>query len=396
MGCRIKCCLRPAEIGSFSCRDLSRGNKHDLFTLVVLGRYLYIWFLWAIVVSDFLPFEIDKHLSAESIALLIFVLWHCFNSRWIVGWGIKFDLGPAERIALLIFALWLCFSSPWIVCLGKISDLGRAEIASFSFRDLSRPNKSDLLWLVVSARYLHLLFLWAIVFSDFLPLEIHKHLRAESIALLISVFWHSFNSRWIVDWSIKSYLGAAESLALLIFVLWHCFKSRWIVGVSIKPYSGPAEIASLSFRDLIRRNRQDLFWLVVSARSLYIVFLKAIVVWLFLSLEIHKHLRAESIALSIFVLWHCFNTRWIVGWNIKFYLGPAKIASFSCRGLSRHNTDDLFWLVVSARYLYILFLWAIVVSDFLPFEIHKHLRAESIALLIFLLWHCFNSRWIVY
>ena len=76
----------------------------------------------------------------------------------------------------------------------------------------------------------------------------------------------------------------------------------------------------------------------------------------FLPLEIHKHLRAESIALLIFVLWHCFNSRQIVGWGIKSYLGPAEIASFSCRDLSRRNKHDLLWLVVSARYLYILFL----------------------------------------
>ena len=31
------------------------------------------------------------------------------------------------------------------------------------------------------------------------------------------------------------------------------------------------------------------------------------------------------------------------------------------------------WLVVSTRYFYILFLWAIVVSDFLILEIQKHL-----------------------
>ena len=54
----------------------------------------------------------------------------------------------------------------------------------------------------------------------------------------------------------------------------------------------------------------------------------------FLPLEIHKHLREESIALLIFVVWHCFNSRWFVGWGIKGYLGPAEIASSSCRDLS--------------------------------------------------------------
>ena len=75
----------------------------------------------------------------------------------------------------------------------------------------------------------------------------------------------------------------------------------------------------------------------------------------FLPLEIHKHWSAESIALLVFGLCHCFNSRWFVGWGIKSFLGPADIGSFSCRYLSRRNNHDLFELVVSARYLYILF-----------------------------------------
>ena len=63
----------------------------------------------------------------------------------------------------------------------------------------------------------------------------------------------------------------------------------------------------------------------------------------------------------------------VVGWCRKSYLGPAEISSFSSRDLSRRNKHDSFWLVVSTGYFYILFLWAIVVSDFLPLEIHKHL-----------------------
>ena len=49
------------------------------------------------------------------------------------------------------------------------------------------------------------------------------------------------------------------------------------------------------------------------------------------------------------------------------------MSSFSSRDLYRHNKHDSFWLVVSTGYFYILFLWAIFVSDFLPLEIHKHL-----------------------
>ena len=57
----------------------------------------------------------------------------------------------------------------------------------------------------------------------------------------------------------------------------------------------------------------------------------------------------------------------------KSYLGPSEIASFSSRDLSRRNKHDSFWIVASTWHFYILLLWAIVVSDFLPLEIHKYL-----------------------
>ena len=57
----------------------------------------------------------------------------------------------------------------------------------------------------------------------------------------------------------------------------------------------------------------------------------------------------------------------------KSYLGPAEITSFYSRDLRRHNKHNSVWLVVSTGYFYILVLWAIVLSDFLPWEIHKHL-----------------------
>ena len=304
-GLGIKPYLGPAELACFSCKDFSRRNKHHLFWLAVSARYLHILFLWSIVVSVFLILEVHKHLRAQSIAFLIFVLWHCFNSRLIVGWGIKYDIITGE-------------------------------IASCSCRDLSRGNKHDLFWLVVSAGSLYILFLWAIVVSDFLPLEIQTHLRAERVGLLTFVLWHNFNSPLIVGWGIKSYLG-------------------------------PAEIASFFCRDLSRHNEHDLFLLVVSVRYLYILFWWALVVSVFLPLEIHKHLRGESIALLIFNLWHSFNNRWMHGWGIKPYLGRNDIESFSCQDLNQRKKHDLFWLVVSANYLDILFLWTIVVSYFLPF-----------------------------
>ena len=62
----------------------------------------------------------------------------------------------------------------------------------------------------------------------------------------------------------------------------------------------------------------------------------------------------------------------VVGWG-KSYLVPAEISSFFSRDLSRRNKHDSFWFVELTGYFHILFLWAIVVSDFLPLEIHKHL-----------------------
>ena len=63
----------------------------------------------------------------------------------------------------------------------------------------------------------------------------------------------------------------------------------------------------------------------------------------------------------------------VVCWWRKSFLGPAEITSLSSRDLSRCNKHDSFWLVVSIGYFYILFLWVIVNSDFLPLEIHNHL-----------------------
>ena len=63
----------------------------------------------------------------------------------------------------------------------------------------------------------------------------------------------------------------------------------------------------------------------------------------------------------------------VVGRGRKSYLGPAEPSCFSNLDLSRGNKHDSFWFVVSTGYFYILFLWAIVVSDFPPLEIYRHL-----------------------
>ena len=85
--------------------------------------------------------------------------------------------------------------------------------------------------------------------------------------------------------------------------------------------------------------------------------------------------EAESIVLLNFFIWRCLNRRCIRGCEVgqKSFLGPAEIASFSCREFSRSNRDDTFWDVVSTGYFYVLFSWTIAVSGFRPLEIYKNL-----------------------
>ena len=87
-----------------------------------------------------------------------------------------------------------------------------------------------------------------------------------------------------------------------------------MVGWGRKPYLGPAEIASFSSRDLGRSNKHDTFWHIVSIGYFYILFLRAIAVSDFLSLEIYKNLdpllssitftvnsHADNLSINIFV-----------------------------------------------------------------------------------------------
>ena len=85
--------------------------------------------------------------QADSIALLIFVLWRYLIRRWMRGSGV-----------------------------GQKSYLGPTEIIYFSSKDFRPSSKHDTLWLVVSTGYFYVLFLWTIAVSDFCPLEIHKNL----------------------------------------------------------------------------------------------------------------------------------------------------------------------------------------------------------------------------
>ena len=77
----------------------------------------------------------------------------------------------------------------------------------------------------------------------------------------------------------------------------------------------------------------------------------------------------------IFVFGRCLIVGgwWVVGWHRKSYQEPAEIASFSSRDFSQSYKLDTFWHVISTGYFYVLFLWAIAVSDFRCWEIHRNL-----------------------
>ena len=74
----------------------------------------------------------------------------------------------AESIVLLIFVLWRCSTCQWArVCgLGQKLLFRASWNLIFSSRDLRWRNKHESFWLAVSAGYFYILFLWAIVVLD--------------------------------------------------------------------------------------------------------------------------------------------------------------------------------------------------------------------------------------
>ena len=69
--------------------------------------------------------------------------------------------------------------------------------------------------------------------------------------------------------------------------------------------------------------------------------------------------ETEIIVLLIFVLWG--EVEQIV------YSGSAEITS------NPSNKHDTFWHVASTGYIYVLYLWAMSVSNFRPLEIYENL-----------------------
>ena len=92
--------LGPAELSSFSSRDLSRRNKHDSLGLVVAAGCFYILFLWAIAAFNFPPLEIHWYVvlllssitftansQADNHSIYIFICFFCFKYYTVMFYG---------------------------------------------------------------------------------------------------------------------------------------------------------------------------------------------------------------------------------------------------------------------------------------------------------------------
>ena len=77
-------------------------------------------------------------------------------------------------------------------CCGKKTYWGTAEIATFSKQNLRRSNKHDSFWHIVSTGYFHILFLWVIVVSNFIPLESYKNLDPPLFSITFTVNSHKY------------------------------------------------------------------------------------------------------------------------------------------------------------------------------------------------------------
>ena len=95
------------------------------------------------------------------------------------------------------------------------------EIASFFSRDISRSNKHDTFWHVVSTGYFYVLFLWAIAVSDFLTLEIHKNLGPPLSCITSEAATRGFLKKVFVEISQnsqgKTYARASFLINFIIF-----------------------------------------------------------------------------------------------------------------------------------------------------------------------------------
>ena len=117
------------------------------------------WFLVLILNFVWKAAEVE----AESIALLIFVLWRQFNCRRVRG-------GEVGQKVL--------FKASW----NRFFFLGGM---------LAEAIKHDTFWHAVSTGYFYVLFLWPIVVSDFRPLETYKNLGLPLSTITFTVNSHA-------------------------------------------------------------------------------------------------------------------------------------------------------------------------------------------------------------
>ena len=117
--------------------------------LAVRLKLLLGWNTYLLFNSDIVNFVWKtKEGETESTVLLIFVLWRCFNRRWMRGDGVGQKVLFRSSWNCMFFQLWL-----------------------------------------VSTKYFYVLFLWAIAVSDFLSLKIY-----ENVGLLLSTATFTVNS----------------------------------------------------------------------------------------------------------------------------------------------------------------------------------------------------------
>ena len=101
---------------------------------------------------------------------------------WFVNFVWKTDEGEAESIVLLIFVLWWCLNRRWMGGGGveqKVSFRASSNRIFFQ-REFLPKHKHDTFWNVVLTGYFYVLFLWIIVVSDFCPIDFTVNSHADS------------------------------------------------------------------------------------------------------------------------------------------------------------------------------------------------------------------------
>ena len=144
------------------------------------------------------------------------------------------DEGDVESIVLLIFALWWCFNRRWLRRPGvghKKLYLGPAEIASNSSKDFSQGNKHDTFWHAGLPGYFYVLFLWAITVSDFRLLEIYKNLDLPLSSITFTVNSHADNHFFQYIYFFQVLYGIKSAFSIKILYMLKCFTIEFLLNV---------------------------------------------------------------------------------------------------------------------------------------------------------------------